>query len=160
MGRNNMDEELESQLKLIVSMVKDGCSDKEIVGKLGISPSTWKRKKAQNKIIKDALDEILDNRNYEVEESLFKCCNGYFYYEEVVTKVKEEVVGENDIVLTKEDVKISKVKKYKAADIVAIKYWLNNKKKVVWKDDPHKVANDKKITGLKAIEVNAKVGEI
>lgn len=45
MGRNNIDEELESQLPLIISMVKDGCSDKEIVEKLGISASTWKRKR-------------------------------------------------------------------------------------------------------------------
>ena len=157
MGRNNIDEELESQLPFIISMVKDGCTDKEIVEKLGISPSTWKRKKAQNKKIKEALDELLDNRNQEVEESLFKCCTGYSYYEEVVTKVKEEVKGANGEVTIKEDVKISKVKKYKGPDIVAQKYWLNNKKKVVWKDDPHKVANDRKITNLKEKEVNAKV---
>jgi len=160
MGRNSKDEELENQLPLIVSMVKDGYSDKAIVKKLGISASTWKLKKAQNKKIKEALNEILDNRNQEVEESLFKCCNGYSYYEEVVTKVKEEVEGENGIVLIKEDVKISKVKKYKGPDIVAQKYWLNNRKKVVWKDDPHKVANDKKLTNLKEKEVNAKTGDI
>jgi len=159
-GRNNIDEELESQLTLIISMVKDGCTDKEIVEKLGISPSTWKRKKAQNKKIRDALDEILDYKNQEVEESLFKCCNGYSYYEEVVTKVKEEVAGENGTVLVKEDVKISRVKKYKGPDIVAQKYWLNNKKKVVWKDDPHKVANDKKLTNIKEKEFNEKVKEI
>ena len=160
MGRNNIDEELESQLPLIIAMVKDGCSDKEIVEKLGISASTWKRKKAQNKKIKEALDELMDNRNQEVEESLFKCCTGYSYYEEVVTKVKEEVRAENGEVTIKEDVKISKVKKYKGPDIVAQKYWLNNKKKVVWKDDPHKVENDKKLTKLKEIEVNAKIEDI
>jgi hypothetical protein len=159
MGRNNIDEELENQLPLIISMVKDGCSDKEIVEKLGISASTWKRKKALNKKIKEALDELLDNRNQEVEESLFKCCNGYSYYEEVVTKVKEEIKSENGAVTIKEDVKISKVKKYKGPDIVAQKYWLNNKKKVVWKDDPHKVDNDKKLIKLKEKEVNSKVIE-
>lgn len=70
-------------------------------------------KKALNKKIKEALDELLDNRNQEVEESLFKCCNGYSYYEEVVTKVKEEVEGKDGVVLIKEDVKISKVKNIK-----------------------------------------------
>lgn len=160
MGRKNIDEELEVQLPLILSMVKDGCSDKEIVEKLGISPSTWKRKKALNKKIKEALDELLDNKNQEVEESLFKCCTGYSYYEQVVTKVKEEVVGENNIVITKEDVKISNVKKYKGPDIVAQKYWLNNKKKVVWKDDPYKVANDKKLTNIKEKEFNEKIKDI
>ncbi|MBW9154300.1 Xaa-His dipeptidase [Clostridium estertheticum] len=160
MGRKSKDEELENQLPLIISMVKDSCSDKEIVEKLGISASTWKLKKTQNKKIKEALDEILDNRNQEVEEALFKCCTGYSYYEQVVTKVKEEVKNENGEITIKEDVKISNVKKYKGPDIAAQKYWLNNRKKVVWKDDPHKVANDRKITGLKAIEVNAKVAEV
>ena len=160
MGRNSIDEELESQLPLIISMVKDGCTDKEIIEKLNISPSTWKRKKAQNKKIKEALDELTDNRNQEVEEALFKCCTGYSYYEEVVTKVKEEVAGENGVVLVKEDVKISKVKKYKGPDVVAQKYWLNNKKKAVWKDDPNKVENDKKLTKLKEKEVNSKIIEV
>jgi hypothetical protein len=158
MGRSSMDEELEAQLGLIIGMIKDGCTDKEIIEKLGISASTWKRKKAQNHKIREAIDELTDERNQEVEESLFRCCTGYSYYEEVVTKVKEEVLAEDGkVILTKEDVKISKVKKYRGPDINAQKYWLNNKKKALWKDDPHKVENDKKVTKLKEKEVNAKV---
>lgn len=160
MGRKSIDDELESQLPLILSMVKGGCTDKEIIEKLGISPSTWKRKKAQNKKIKEALDELLDNRNQEVEEALFKCCKGYTYYEDVYSKVKEEYVSEDGTVLVKEDIKVTSVKKYKAPDIAAQKYWLNNKKKALWKDDPHKVENDKKITKLKEKEVNSKVIDI
>ncbi len=159
MGRKSIDDELESQLPFILSMVKGGCTDKEIIEKLGISPSTWKRKKAQNNKIKEALDELLDNRNQEVEEALFKCCTGYSYYEDVYSKVKEEYVSEDGTVLVKEDIKVTSVKKYKAPDIAAQKYWLNNKKKALWKDDPHKVENDKKITKLKEKEVNSKVIE-
>lgn len=161
MGRKAIDDELESQLPLIISMVKDGCTDKEIIENLGISASTWKKKKAFNSKIKEALEELLDSRNQEVEEAVFKCCTGYTYYEEVVTKVKEEVLAEDkQTILTKEDVKISKVKKYRGPDINAQKYWLNNKKKAVWKDDPHKVDNDKKLTKLKEKEVNAKTDDI
>lgn len=156
MGRKAIDGELEEQLGLIVSMIKDGATDKEIIERLGISASTWKRKKAQNTKIKEALEELIDARNQQVEEALFKCCTGYNYYEEVVTKVKEEVEGENGTVLVKEDVKISKVKKYRGPDIVAQKYWLNNKKKAVWKDDPHRVENDKKLTSLKIKEMKQK----
>lgn len=156
MGRKAIDGELEEQLGLIVSMIKDGATDKEIIERLGISASTWKRKKAQNTKIKEALEELIDARNQQVEEALFKCCTGYNYYEEVVTKVKEEVEGENGTVLVKEDVKISKVKKYRGPDIVAQKYWLNNKKKAVWKDDPHKTENDKKLTRLKVKEMENK----
>ena len=156
MGRKSLDDEIESKLPLIITMVKDGCKDKDILEMLGISASTWKVKKAKNSKLRQALDEITDERNQEVEEALFKCCKGYSYYEEVATKVKEEVQGENGVVLMKEDVKISKVKKYRGPDIAAQKYWLNNRKKAAWKDDPHKVENDKKALKLKEKELESK----
>lgn len=62
--------------------------------------------------------------------------------------------------ITNEDVKISKVKKYRGPELNAQKYWLNNKEKAKWKEDPHKAANDKKLTKLKEKEVNSKVIDI
>lgn len=153
MGRKSIDEDLESQQTLIISMVKDGFTDKEISKRLGISLSTWRRKKSQNNKIKEIIEEVTDEKDRQVEEKLFKNCIGYHYYEEVATKVKEEVKEETEngevIVLTKEHVVVSNVKKYKGPDLNAQKYWLNNKKKAVWKDDPHKVANDKELTKIK-----------
>lgn len=157
MGRKSIDEDIESRLPLIISMIKDNFTDKEIAEKLGVSLSTWRRKKSQNNKIKAIIDEICDERNSEVEQALFKCCTGYHYYEDVVTKVKEQVLSEDgETILVKEDVKISKVKKYKGPDVVAQKYWLNNRKKAAWKDDPHKVDNDKKVLKLKEKEVESK----
>ncbi|MBI6110926.1 Xaa-His dipeptidase [Clostridium perfringens] len=140
-------------------MVSDGLTDKEIAEKLGISYSTWKNKKAKNKVIRDAIDEVKDTRNQEVEEALFKNCKGYHYYEEVPTKVKEEVVNEKGTVLTVERVVVSTVKKWKAADLAAQKYWLNNRKKATWKEDPNKVENDRKALKLKEKELNSKIIE-
>ncbi|EOU1985478.1 Xaa-His dipeptidase [Clostridium perfringens] len=156
MGRQSCDEYLENALDRIKTMVRDGITDKEISEKLGISYSTWKNKKAKNKVIKDAIDEIKDIRNQEVEEALFKNCKGYHYYEEVPTKVKEEVENEKGTILTVEKVVISKVKKWKAADLAAQKYWLNNRKKAVWKEDPNKVAYNNKIIKLKEKEIEGK----
>ncbi|HII4507413.1 TPA: Xaa-His dipeptidase [Clostridium perfringens] len=156
MGRQSCDEYLENALDRIKTMVRDGMTDKEISKKLGISYSTWKNKKAKNKVIKDAIDEIKDIRNQEVEEALFKNCKGYHYYEEVPTKVKEEVENEKGTILTVEKVVISKVKKWKAADLAAQKYWLNNRKKAVWKEDPNKVAYNNKIIKLKEKEIEGK----
>jgi hypothetical protein len=102
-----------------------------------------------------------DKKNQEVEQALFKLAKGYHYYEEVPTKVKEEVVADDGTtILQKEDVKISTVKKYKGPDLNAQKYWLNNKDKAHWKDDPNKVANDKKLTKLKEKEINSKTIEL
>lgn len=156
MGRKSVDEIIESNLTQVISMLKDGRKDKEIIEFLGISRSAWKAKKNNNTKLKQAIDEVKEARNEEVEDSLFKCCKGYSYYEEVVTKVKEEYEGQNGVVLTREDVKVSKVKKYKGPDVNAIKYWLNNRKKAFWKDDPNKVENDKKALKLKEKEIDSK----
>jgi hypothetical protein len=156
-GRKSVDEIIESNLTQVISMLKDGYKDKEIIEFLGISRSAWKAKKNNNVKLKQAIDEVKEQRNEEVEDSLFKCCKGYSYYEEVATKVKEEYEGENGVVLTREDVKVSKIKKYKGPDVNAIKYWLNNRKKAFWKDDPNKAEIDKKTLKLKEKEIDSKV---
>ena len=91
---------------------------------------------------------------------MFKCCTGYHYYEDVVTKVKEDILTDDGIVLVKEDVKISKVKKFAKPDVNAQKYWLNNRKKASWKDDPNKVENDKKALKLREKEIASKTIDI
>lgn len=156
MGRKSVDEIIEDNLIQVISMLKDGCKDKEIIEFLGISRSAWKAKKNSNTKLKQAIEEVKEVRNEQVEDALFKCCTGYHYYEEVPTKVKEEVVTEDGTVLIKEDVKVSKVKKYRGPDVNAQKYWLNNRKKAHWKDDPNKVDIDKKTLKLKEKEIESK----
>ena len=156
MGRKSVDEIIESNLNQVISMLKDGCKDKEIIEFLGISRSAWKAKKKSNSELKKAIEEVLDSRNEEVEEALFKCCKGYHYWEEVATKVKEEYEGQDGQVLVREDVKISNVKKYKGPDLAAQKFWLGNKKKNAWKEDPHRVSKDKEIIKLKKKEIENK----
>lgn len=156
MGRQSIDEQLERDLDRIKSMVKNGFTDKEISEELGIGYSTWKNKKSQNKLIKAAIDEVKDTRNQEVEEALFKNCKGYHYYEEVPTKVKEEVINENGTVLTVEKVVVPTVKKWKPADLAAQKYWLNNRKKATWKENPNAVELKRKELKLKEKEIDGK----
>ena len=157
MGRKSVDEIIEDNLTQVISMLKDGCKDKEIIEFLGISRSAWKAKKNSNTKLKQAIEEVKEVRNEQVEDALFKCCTGYHYYEEVPTKIKEEVITEDGTVLLKEDVKVSKVKKYRGPDVNAQKYWLNNRKKASWKDDPNKVDIDKKVLKLKEKEIDSKV---
>ena len=47
-GRKSVDEIIESNLTQVISMLKDGCKDKEIIEFLGISRSAWKAKKNNN----------------------------------------------------------------------------------------------------------------
>ncbi|AGK95396.1 hypothetical protein [Clostridium pasteurianum] len=148
---------IKDNLELIESMVEKGSTDKQIAEKIGIGYSTFRKYKAQNEELKAAMAQGKEKKNQAVEQALYKCCTGYSYYEDVATKVKIETLADDEqTVLTKEEVKISSVKKYKGPDLAAQKYWLNNKEKTKWKEDPHKVDNDKKITKLKEREVNMK----
>lgn len=149
-------ETIESNLKLVKSMLEEGKPDKDIAKKLDISYASYKNYKAKDLAIKAIYDEVKNTRNEEVENSLFKLCTGFTYSEEVATKVKEEYKDEEGNVLVKEDVKVVKVKKHKLPELAAQKYWLNNKKKATWKDDPNKTDIDKKTLKLKEKEIENK----
>ena len=149
------EELINSSLSKIESWVEQGCTDKEIAEKIGVSYSSFRRYKSQNSALKEAIAQGKNKKNELVEQALFKCCTGYTYYEEVVTKVKEEVMAEDgQTVLAKEDVKISKVKKYKGPDLAAQKFYLVNRKKAHWMEDPNKVSIDKKNLKLKEKAIN------
>ena len=57
----------------------------------------------------------------------------------------------------KENIVVVETEKEVPADVQAIKFWLINKEKGKWKENPSKVENDKKALKLKekAIEANA-----
>ena len=153
MARSDSFEELiNNSLDKIESWVESGDTDKDIAEKLGIGYSTYRKYKANNVALKGAIATGKDKANQEVEKSLLKLCKGYKYYEEVATKVKTETRKPDGTVVIEEDVKISNVKKYKAPELNAQKFWLINRKNKSWKDDPNKVENDKKLTKIKEKE--------
>lgn len=140
---------IESNLDKIEQWMEENCTDKEIAEKLNVAYSTYRKYKTISVALRDRIATVKDKKNQEVEKAVYNNAIGYFYNEEIVTKVK---TGEFT-----EGVKISSVKKYKGPDLAAEKYWLNNKNKVKWRDDPNKVDNDKKLTKLREKEVNAKI---
>ncbi|WP_309245217.1 Xaa-His dipeptidase [Clostridium sp. CF012] len=162
MARSDSYEEIiESHLDQIESWLEQNLTDKEIAENLDVAYSTYRKYKSISVALKGRIATVKDKKNQIVEQSLYKCCNGYKYYEEVISKVKKEVLAADGVtVLNVEDIVISNVKKYKGPELAAQKYWLNNKNKVKWKDDPNKVDNDKKLIKLKEKEVNAKIIEI
>lgn len=150
----SIEETIMDNLTSIESMVSDGQTDKEIAEKLGISYSTFRRYKKENVDLKAAIAQGKDKKNQNVAAALYKCCIGYKYYEEVATKVKTEVLAEDGkTILTNEDVIVKSIKKYRGPDLNAQKFWLGNRDKTKWQEDPHKVANDKEITKIKKKQV-------
>ncbi len=152
----SIEDVIKSQLELIETMVEKGATDKEISKKIGVGYSTFRKYKAQDEDIKQIMAQGKEKKNQAVEQAVYKCATGYHYYEDVVTKLKNEEVTEDGNIITKEEVKISSVKKYRGPDLAAQKYWLNNKEKAKWKDDPNKVAIDKENLKLKKKELENK----
>lgn len=138
-------------------MVEKGATDKEIAKKIGVGYSTFRKYKAQDEDIKQIMAQGKEKKNQAVEQALYKCAIGYSYYEDVVTKLKKEEQTEDGTIITREEVQINSIKKYKGPDLAAQKYWLNNKEKAKWKDDPNKVAIEKENLKLKKKEVESKV---
>lgn len=152
---------IESHLDQIESWIENNNTDKEIAEKLEVAYSTYRKYKSTNVALKGRIATAKDKKNQIVEKALFKKCIGYKYTEEIATKIKEEVLAEDGkTILVKEDVIIKEVKKYSGPDLGAQKFYLVNRSCARWKEDPSKVSNDKKLTNLKAMEVNAKVSEI
>lgn len=157
MARSDSFEELiNSRLSEIESWVEAGDTDKDIAEKLGIGYSTYRKYKSNSVALKGAIATGKDKANQEVEKSLLKLCKGYNYYEEVAFKVKEEVMADDGTVLVKERVEVRNVKKSKAPELAAQKFWLINRKNKSWKDDPNKVGNNNKLTKIKEDEANIK----
>lgn len=144
-------------LSKIKSMLESGSTDKEVAEELGIGYSTFRKYKAESVALKDLIATVKDNMNQEAEKAVFKKATGFYYHEEVPTKVKEEVLSDDGkTILMQEKVVISKVKKYSNPDVSAMKFWLLNKKKAGWKNDPHKLDIEKKGLKLKEKEIDAK----
>ena len=161
-ARNNSFEDIiESHLDQIESWIENNNTDKEIAEKLGVAYSTYRKYKASNVALKGRIATAKDKKSQEVEKALFKKCIGYKYTEEIVTKVKEEVLaGDGKTILVNENVIVSEVKKYSGPDLGAQKFYLTNRSFAKWKCDPHKVATDAKLIKIKEKEVNAKIIEI
>lgn len=154
---DNYQEAIESRLSEIETWVEHNNTDKEIAEKLGVGYSTYRKYKKDSVALKGAIATGKDKANQEVEKSLYKKCLGYKYTEEVATKVKEEVLAaDGKTILVKENVIVSEVKKYSGPDLGAQKFWLTNRQGIKWKEDPNKVANDKKLTKLKEKEMTMK----
>jgi len=158
---NSFEGIIESHLDQIEAWVENNNTDKEIAEKLGVAYSTYRKYKSSNIALKGRIAMAKDKKSQEVEKALFKKCIGYKYKEKVATKIKTETLADDGkTILVIESVDISEIEKYSGPDLAAQKLYLTNRSGTKWKENPHKVENDRKLTKLKEIEVNAKVEDI
>ena len=159
MAKSN-DEIIMENLKTIEEWALQGMSQKEMAELLGMGYSTFRKIKGQNVALLALLKQCANTRKKveeeqvkSVEYSLFERAKGYEYIENVPIKVKSEYYNEEGKKCSEEHVKIVERTVHVPADIGAAKFFLSNRSKKMWQDNPHKVENDKENLKLKKKEL-------
>lgn len=115
-------EQVEGKLVLVEGWARDGLTDEQIAGNLGISKDTFYKYKKQYPDFSESLKRGKEIIDYEVENALLKKALGYEYIE-----TTKELKGDK-LIITKE------VTKQVIPDTTAQIYWLNNRKPKQWKN--------------------------
>ena len=127
-------------LLYLQSWANDGLSNGEIAKKMGINESTLYRWCNTDARIKTAITRGRDTMTMEVENTLYKCAQGYYYEEETVTK-------EGFIV---------KIQRYQPPSAEAQKFILTNRRKDKWKSK-NEVALEAQVAAQAQVQATTKV---
>lgn len=126
------EKQLKKKKEEIENWAKRGCTKKEIAANLGISKTTFeayeKKYSWLSGLIKKAQFEAVE----EVENSLYKAATGYYYTEHQVVKVKTDQY--------REEVRVIEVQKFKPPDTGAMCFYLKNRAKDRWAENPQNIA--------------------
>ena len=118
----------EDGLLRLEGWARDGLTDEQICHNIGIHVSTlcdWKNRFPQ---LSEALKKGKAPVDHEVENALLKRALGYTYEE-----VTEEIETLKDGTTKKH---IRKVKKHVPGDVLAMFFWLKNRRPDKWRDKP------------------------
>lgn len=111
-------------LLLLEGWARDGLTDEQLAGKMGINPATlydWKNKYPK---ISEALKKGKEVVDIQVENALLKRALGYDYQEQRIEKSD------------KDGTKIIQTIRHVPADTTAQIFWLKNRRPDKWRDKP------------------------
>jgi len=132
----------------IEAWARDGLSNEQIAKNMGIRVETLRAWVKAYVTISTALKRGKEVIDIEVENAMCKRALGY-EYEEVKTIIEQTADGSRKT-------KVEKTKKQVAPDVGAQIFWLKNRKRQLWMENPHKVINDNELLELKKKELESK----
>lgn len=148
--------EVEAKIYLVERWCREGLTEKQIAGRLGISVTTLEDYKKKHPKFLEALKNNKELADYKVEDSLFDKCVGRYVEVEKAFKCKKVYYDKNGKRCEKEEVVVKMVKEFVPPDTMAIAIWLNNRRPENWrrnankeKLDKEKFEHDKNIDGKK-----------
>lgn len=128
----------------IEKWLKQGLVEYQIFKNLGIGKTTWESYKKKHPELIELLKKGREIQISEVENALFKNATGYYYYVDEAIKVKDPDGGEH--------VEKVRLQKFKAPETGAIAFFLKNKDKHNYADNPHMVDIKKQELELRRTE--------
>lgn len=117
-------------LLLLEGWARDGLSDEQIAGNMGVASSTYYKWQLDHAEIAEAIKKGKAPVDIQVENAMLKRAMGYDY-EEVITEVYDN--GKKHI---------RKVKKHMPGDVTAMIFWLKNRKPDKFRDKPVEPVKD------------------
>lgn len=109
-------------------LVEDGLSQKELCKRLGISKTSLEKYKNEHTDFASLLKRGRVDQVKEVSNALYKAATGYYYTVDEVHKVKLADGGET--------LQVVKVTKFKGPETAAMCFFLKNKDRANWADQP------------------------
>ena len=137
-------QQVKENLFLIKMWCRDGALEKDIADKLGVSISTFEKYKTDHAELRDALKTSKEIADFEVENSLYKKCVGFYVKEGKAFKCKEVYYDEEGNRCERETIETALVDKFIEPDTMAMLAWLNNRKKDKWRRNAGKEVLDEK----------------
>jgi hypothetical protein len=119
---------VKSRFYEIEQWLQNGLSEAQIIKNLGISKTSFETYKHKYPELFDLLLKGRETPVTEVENSLYKNATGYYFFVDEAKIVKDADGGEHVEKVT--------LKKFKGPETAAICFFLKNKKKKDWCDNP------------------------
>ena len=145
-------DEIKNKLETVELWASMGLSNAQIAFNLGISKDTFYRYKSQYSDLSDCLKRGKSIADFKVENSLYKKAVGYVTKETIAVKLKDIYYDDKGNKCQKERLDTIEVEKENPPDIQAIKFWLINRMKGKWSDNPSKADIDKELLKMKKEE--------
>lgn len=153
------DEIIAENIESIGEWALAAISEREMAEMLGMGYSTFRKMKKNNLILRGILEEAKSKRNEvlngqvkNVEESLYKRCLGYnakvmknYKVKKVVLDAKGAVIfDKGGKAVTEETLEERTEETHVPADITAVKFFLLNRARKQWSNDPERIEIDRK----------------
>ena len=115
----------------IEAWVRAVATEKLIYTNLGLGRTSWEKYKNEHDELRELLKRSREKQVEEVEDSLYKAAVGYYYTTQEAIKVKLPDGGE--------EVQVVSVTKFKPPEVGAMCFFLKNKAKKDYADNPQAI---------------------